>query len=182
MLKTRSILWSIAFTLALSSCSSCKKEEPQPDPLPPESQSGRMIVACRINNKSWVVDQSKTFPNKPILVDYDSSTKDFSIIVFKLLENNQTENLTIRLKNFDKIGEYPTIATNNGYSSTGYYRDINKCTYELFSEGKVTITKFDKVNKIIAGRFEFYSPAKVIGNNCKSNDLKITNGFFDVQY
>jgi hypothetical protein len=35
MMKPKFVFWSIAFVLALSSC---KKEEPQPEPLPPETK------------------------------------------------------------------------------------------------------------------------------------------------
>ena len=81
MMKPKFAFWGIAFVLALSSC---KKEEPKPDPLPPETQTGKMIMACKVNSQNWVVDESKVFPNKPFIVTYDSNKKTLFLLVYNL--------------------------------------------------------------------------------------------------
>jgi len=179
MLKPKSVFWSIAILLAFSSCK--KKEEPKPALLPAETQTGKMIAACRVNNQNWVVDESKVFPNKPFIVTYDSNKKSLFLLVYNK-QDGKTDILEITINGFEATGEYPLFVpntTNDKPHSAGTFVSNYQCTQYRFKQGKVRITKLDKTNKIISGKFEFTSP-EMTGEACK--EVKITEGFFDVKY
>ncbi|MFZ5972134.1 MAG: hypothetical protein ACOYXA_11125 [Bacteroidota bacterium] len=73
-------------------------------------------------------------------------------------------------------GEYPL--NNPPHFASEYFDGETQCRYESteFASGNLIITRFDKVNFIISGRFEL----RATHNGC--DDIVITDGRFDIKY
>ena len=93
----------------------------------------------------------------------DNSDMDIQVIIdiSQPLSINTTYSLTNTPVNL-------AIFVNNG---VGCYYD-----YPNTLDGSLSITNFDQTNFIVSGTFEF----STITNDCE--DIKITNGRFDLQY
>jgi hypothetical protein len=169
------ILLFIAFVF-----SQCKKEPVSPntdDGLPPATQTGANIFACKVNGQNWISKTGSSNLGGGIIND------SFFCIGSNPLTTNFLEAFEVRVNNYsssqyvytlsDTINQYAKFTTNNscfevtGGSGIGRGKSYN---------GVLTLTKVDNTNKILSGNFWF----NIKTDYCDT--IKVTNGRFDIRY
>ncbi len=180
MLTTISMKRILIVLLPLMALISCKKNV---DELPPASQTGANTFGAKVNGNLWAPQGFAGIPASNIL-----EAHIFGNVVVIKAQNfasspNETEfDMTI----FDVTGPgvYPlntNVTHPNGTSSYAYYVKRNFTPEDEWitsssHTGTVTITKFDAVNKIVSGTFEFSA-----GSLYNAGILAVTEGRFDLK-
>ena len=161
------VLLLLLTTFTLSCCNNDDDNPQNPlDQLPPETQTGANTFGCLINGEPFVI--SNTSQQTAI---YQGGFLQFGAKGIYMVVLNPIE-----------IGiNYQFMDLGQGQASAKYFKDPNPqlgCHYEYSDtyEGIVRFTKIDTVNYTISGTFEF----STVNENCE--DVKITNGRFDMQY
>jgi len=156
--------------LLLTPCSCEEEIKPltELEKLPIPTQEGKNTFGCLINGQAWRVTSTVN----------TSSVYQQGILVItgKIITPFQTMGIVIR--------ENSDVTTTGVYNLTEIpYREASirysdECDFfeENTLSGTLTITKFDKVNYIISGTFEFTTAL----NGCDT--LRITDGRFDIKY
>lgn len=161
---------------------------PAPDPLsllPPETQTGARTFGCLVNGQAYTtvtsIQSNGDWQNINDIFISGSTRKDaefngdsFSIgmLLHGTLQTGLTQ--TFKLVSTDILSnKIYNVFTASATSLTG------PCDYrgKYIKTGQVTLTKFDGVARIAAGRFAFtlYQPG-----GCDT--LHVTNGRFDVKF
>lgn len=160
---------------ALFAASQCKKDKPKSDNpygLPNATQTGQGIFASLINGQPWISKKGSYYTGASVYPDSIGvsgccgSGVYFQSLGF-VIKGSITESTKIYLD------------LNNGYfildsdhdcdgNNTGYIR--------YFGKGSVTITKFNKEEKLLSGKFDCI----IAFPDCDT--LKITEGRFDHRY
>lgn len=151
------LLLAFLFTTGMQ----CKKtsETIKEDNLPAETQTGKGSFGCLVNGKVWL--PKGKFP-------YAGLTASIQFGGLNLIASQSNEGINVGIGNLNIEGDYQLSGQNAEYSvGTNFYKSV---------EGKLTITKYDKVNQIISGRFNF----KVKDLNGQTID--ISDGRFDLKY
>ena len=156
----------------------CDKSDPKPltelEKLPPATQEGKYTFGCLVNGKAFF-----TKSTLDVVAIYQQGT----LTLGGSIQNNRvSQSISMVLNEQSEIlttGEYTLNEPpflNAGYSK--YDEDGVGCyyLYEDTFTGTLIITKFDKVNYIISGLFEF----STVTTNCDT--LRITDGRFDIKY
>ena len=141
----------------------CKKtsDTTKEEVLPAETQTGADTFGCLVNGKVWL--PKGKFP-------YSGLTATIQFNGFQINASQGKQYIHIAKNDFKQIGEFPL----NSFDKDAAFidkEDEYKCT-----DGVLTITKYDKSNQIVSGRFWF---------NAKNNAgdiLAITAGRFDLRY
>lgn len=151
----------------------CDKENPKPktelEKLPPITQEGKNTFGCLVNGKAWLpetsIDVVAVYQSGVLSISGDNSIVDFQEIGMSLIEQDTPFT----------VDEYSLILP--PYQNARVIFSEN-CHYEsdVTLSGKLIISKFDKVNYIISGLFEFTTATP----NCDT--LNVTNGRFDIKY
>ena len=158
--------------------SSCKKEH-----LTKETQSGANTFSCKINGKVFI--PCEFFGNKPINVGYNINFTKVDLTAECILQD-PIKYVSIELNNFHGVGEYILSDSNNiydyeeVYSSNAYPGALTGKTYtsNLTRNGKVIITKDDRINFILSGTFEFTAA----NTHNISDNVTVSSGRFDVKF
>jgi len=147
--------------------------------LPPATQSGANTFGCLVNGVPWVPAGSNGTSN--LSIDYDPVINNgiFSIVAYRFnLSSNDQMIMGIRngLNSLNSQSEL-TLSSNSLYSISFNERChwFNQFT-DVSSNGTLTLKKFDRANRIIAGEFN----AKMFKAGCDT--IKITNGRFDFKF
>jgi hypothetical protein len=169
--------------LAVIFMSSCIKNlfKEEKEKLPDVTQTGAHTFGCKINGNIWIPNGvheiygtsiaalTASFcvePDRTHFYILISATKDY---------DSGPESLLIRI-NSDQAGTYIL----NGRPDPGYHYpssgSFGGAETDSLNTGKVTITKIDRINNIIAGTFEFTAFDKRNGNI-----YNITEGRFDAK-
>lgn len=157
---------------------SCKKEDPNPDKLPPATQSGENTFGCYVNGEVWLPKgRPSTFrSNLNIVYDPGHEGGTIDIRAYRTLNNDS------QVKGYMQIGS-SHIGSEGVYNLDNpeiyllVYRDSN-CYYnsseeDVYSEGKLEITRLDIGAGIVAGMFEF----TLAKQGCDT--IQVTKGRFD---
>ena len=97
-------------------------------------------------------------------------------ITAKAAEKDPHKYVIIELNNFHGVGEYLLSDNNNDCRYEEFYPD-NIYRSSLTKNGKVTITKDDRVNFILSGTFEFTT-----ANTTSPCDIvSISKGYFNIK-
>lgn len=178
--KTLLILLGIPFLLISSEC---KKHHTNPysdNGLPPATQTGANTFACRVNGEVWIVK-----PAFGISVISGGISNDTLGVLGTTLKKNSDfwGDLYIWIGYFDSskqkyslddsINSYIMYNTNKScFTRTGGYGVGNAKS----TDGELTLTRVDTVNKIISGTFWATIPTAYC------DTLHITQGRFDIDY
>ena len=182
-MKNFRFLHIIVLCLTLCSCESC--EEQEWDTLPPETQKGANTFGCYVNGELFV-GQVKGFIFPPA-----------GIPPLVAIFNHKTNRLSIHCEsnNGPWIGLdiYNPIENESDALTLGYFtpRGIRDCdNFGCDNCGRILITKFDTINRIVSGTFEFSGRCSEITFD-ESGDPKIlfigdstvqvTDGRFDIR-
>jgi hypothetical protein len=150
----------LLLSIGLSSMQCIKKyEEPKPT-LPAETQTGANTFGCLVNGEVWL-PKSKSF------ISGISTTIQVNILNIGAMRGN--ESIGIKIRDLDQKGDY-NLPSN---TSTGYTK--NEIEF-IPTKGIITITKYDKSNQIISGRFWFNA------ENSNGEIIHVTDGRFDLNY
>ena len=131
---------------------------------------------CKINDTSFAPGSDKVFGSPQLFGGYSNN---FSIvrITAKCTTVHPHKYVIIELNNFRGVGEYLLSDINNDCRYEEFYPD-NVYKSALTVNGKVTITKDDRVNFILSGTFEFSA-----GNSTNLSDIvSISKGYFDLKF
>jgi hypothetical protein len=161
----------------LSACEGCDKEDPKPltelEKLPPATQEGKYTFGCLVNGKALT--------NRTTL----ETVAIYQIGILQIGLSNETEpeqNIGISLTEQVTpltVGNYDLVLTSAARAVYSKYQDgMPLCLYfdTDILNGNLEITKFDKINYILSGLFEFTSV------NSQCDTLKVTDGRFDFKY
>ncbi|MCX6258682.1 MAG: DUF6252 family protein [Bacteroidia bacterium] len=168
-------------------------EEINSNKLPEVSQEGKNVFACYVNGSSWIANGNFYEPAESIGVN-DVFVHFNALKYIKDTEYSSHICWDIVINDFDSnsgIGTYIMSDENNGTSAHADYCNNTKnwlLAYQTNSiaTGKVIITKFDTINRIISGTFEFnafiYSHTFIDTSFIYTDTVKLTDGRFDFIY
>jgi hypothetical protein len=158
----------------------CKKDDDytSTSPLPPATQTGKNIFACKVDGKSFIHNEGS------INCFYQFIDGGY---YFGISGDNYSSNpVGISLGTINKtISEgdiYSLLSSDSGNAGGSVFfrtNDISGETAETSSEysGELHITKFDEVNQIVSGTFWFDVKHPVTGER-----VEIREGRFDAVY
>lgn len=172
----------IAIIAVFALCIGCNNDDNEPDnptdQLPPATQTGAQTFGCLINGEPFL---PKNFGQNRLNVFVQTINGNYYLGMISSSSDNQTIIVGATEVQDLKPGVYSLSDEEPGSFSASYKQVVNstesingKTTSE--SPGTITITKFDPVNFILSGNFEF----KVKDEN--NNLIKITDGRFDLIY
>jgi hypothetical protein len=176
-------LFILLFTTFALSC--CNKEDNPTIPvselskLPPATQTGAQTFGCLINGKAFVPPKFGTnapsafyqFVAGAYTLGINASSgggSELKSILIGALDVPAIGTNIYQLKSEESGNFLSKYLIGGGITFSGVTSDSNP--------GVITITRFDPTNFIISGTFEF----TVLDDN--GNEIKITNGRFDMQY
>ncbi|MDR2886830.1 MAG: hypothetical protein LBV26_02335 [Bacteroidales bacterium] len=172
ILKLAAIL--LLFTVVSHSC-----EKKDPDKLPPETQEGKNTFGCYINDILFV--RIRKYRNPFAVYDKETNSLFFGC-------DRGTPNVAIYIEN-PRESEYNQFTS--GYvSHSGTESGYDGCWYFVGENtGHVFITKFDTINRIVSGTFEFsarcsassYRPDGLI-TYAGDSTVHVSNGRFDIKF
>jgi len=167
--------------LNLSTCTGCKEKEWTT--LPPETQTGANTFGCYIDGELFVKVHSLF--GKILTVNYNTESDKLYINLWGTVNGKDASG------NINMVIDTPIEGSTQKFSNA-YYRSaqgtpyppnqdqskpIQVCyIYGTNNSGTCTITKFDTIQKIVSGQFQF------VGFCIDStNTKKITQGRFDLK-
>ena len=140
-----------------------------------ELPKGYNSFYCKINGESFIPGSDRIYGSPQL---YGVYSNNFSVvrITAKCTETDPHKYVIIELNNFNGIGEYLLSDIINNCRYEEFYPD-NIYRSALTRNGKITITKDDRVNFILSGTFEF------TGSNTTnlSDTVNISKGYFNIK-
>ncbi len=156
--------------------SQCKNDDDNKTPLapidqlPPPTREGKNKFGCLVNGRAWVPrttsDMVAIYQQGVLQIGAGLDTPDESLSLV-LNEDNLSINNKYILNNPPEAGaEFIRIT------------ESKICWYELENtlEGYLILTRFDNINYIISGEFEFTT----VNTDCDT--IRVTDGRFDIKY
>ena len=180
-LKSFSIYLLLSFILFTGM--KCKKEEIGIEALPPITQEGKNTFGFLLNGEVWVpYSRCRTFndPCRKISARYGFPDAEEFGIGFQFAREREKANKSSALTIYNLIGANITSLGNKidsiGVNFRGENSFGNTDDYSRLQPGsKFIITKFDTVNRIISGEFEF-----ILNEDSGSGkQIILKNGRFD---
>lgn len=146
--------------------------------LPPATQTGEMTFGCLVNDELFIPD---AIGNSRIKAFYQFVDGDYTLSISARNREKDYRTISVVAKDVEDFAEgtYNLIEENSGNFFGRYMIEGGLDLYTTTTSddpGTLNITKFDKVNGIISGTFEF----TILDND--GNTIKITNGRFDLLY
>jgi hypothetical protein len=158
--------------------SSCKKLQ-----LTRATEKGANTFSCIIGGKVFKTCFGGLFSDPPLTAYAGGSgTLNGGIIQVATInaacnEKMPYKDFYIELRNFHGVGSYLLSDSNNYCSYEERYPDKRYVTTAI-SSGKVTITKDDRTNYILSGKFE----GTLVNRDTPSDQIVIKSGRFDIKY
>jgi hypothetical protein len=180
-MKPQSFLYVLFFLFfSFASCKKHKTDTPV-DQLPPATQEGKHTLGFLLNGEPWTPKGwSGGTTNLSLYYDPSYHGGTFNITTYRQLSQDDKQTFGIATDSFQAVGTF--FLNHNSNLKVGFDDRIKSCTItpfdtSIYREGKLVITKFDKINQIISGTFDF----KLFNSNC-GDTIKITNGRFDMKF
>ena len=185
----------VCLVLVLSAAK-CKKDNEEPG-LPPATETGEDVFACKINGEIWesyyapipiTVMFMPGLYNIPRLSISYNKYGAFSIIARRNTGHKSEEprsDFSLRIEEgvFGE-GEY---LFNMPKDKAVYYIEgsdsTSSCSWVIDSliNGKLTITRYDTVENIFSGRFYFTANLSSSSEDCNNEIIEVTEGRFDIK-
>ena len=172
-MKILKVLLVITFFSGLILVQSCKKDSG----LTKATQNGANTFSCKINDKVFIPKVSLFGPS-PIFAQVVPSGSLSNLTILTTNPDSPVQHVEIFINTFNGPGTYQVKTTDYSYCEYQINYFTGYLTYSTVGTdiGSVTITKYDTVNKIISGTFDF-----TVYNTKNKNDLiSITKGRFDI--
>ena len=152
-----------------------KNEEPT---LPPATQSGKGTFGCKVNGEVWVPEAPPNFTE----LNADYYKNEFFVSAFRHVQDKNIDSdisIHIRDSGWRGVGHYHLSSRykTNWFALYGN----NNCDYhtDTLNTGKLIITHFDSIKRIVSGRFHF--TAVLEQGNCEKDTFQVTDGRFDIK-
>ncbi len=160
---------------------SCKKEIKE---LPGNTQTGANTFGAKINGEFWAPQGFGPIPANDIL-EAAALGDDIRINARNFASSPNETEFAFYIQNVLAPGTYslntfashPTTATSYAYYVKRRLTPISEWVTSASKTGSVTITKIDRVAKIVSGTFEFTATPLVAGDA----PLVVTEGRFDIK-
>lgn len=169
-------------TICTFSSSSCKKETPNPNNLPPTTQTGANTLGFLLNGQPWKPEGFNGTANLSLYYDPNFRGGVFNIYCYKQPINSTVDQIfSIASDSIQQIGRL-TFGMKNfvvGYGDAKFPTcqfDTSDSSNKVKTSGYCDITKLDKINHIMSGQFTF----TLIRSGCDT--IKITEGRFGLKY
>jgi hypothetical protein len=178
-MKHISIL-SLAFLLIITAGTNCKKNNVESG-LPPATQEGKNTCGFLVNGKVWLPRGDNGYPNLSCSYDETFMGGAFNINGYRY-ESDLRSTFAVSGRDIVGTGIYKL---NMNFDRSTYFSidptNSTYCVYEWYDtipnhNAFLTITKLDKVNRIVAGTFEFAH----LKQGC--HEVRITKGRFDMKF
>jgi len=173
------LLLSIIYFFCFSGCR--KKNINDIQGLPPATQQGKHTLGFLLNGEPWIPKGFNGTSN--LTIDLDPGIDDgiFTISSYRILSGTNREYFGFGIKdslNFITSGKSFQLGVGTLF---GVYFSYPDCMLDYFDSaivrtGSMTISKYDKQNRIISGTFN----ATLVKAGCK--EIKITEGRFDMKF
>ncbi len=182
-MTTKHYLLGGILLLAFATLSSCKKEFSD---LPAATQTGENTFGCKVNGENWGPAKFGVVPATNLVEAFLSSPESVRIRVRNFSAEPTETVMEIQVSGLnDHINVYPINQTFSTFPTAVSYGYMIKTRINTLDEwqssasntGSITVTKFDRTNKILSGTFEF-SAASTMGGQT----INVTDGRFDVKY
>lgn len=177
-MKTIKLILPLLLLLATN----CKNDDDAPtnpiDKLPPATQTGEQTFGCLINGEAFIPD---SFGSGRPNAFYQFVDGAYTLVVRSSRGGGSMESVGLSGIDIEPISENLfLLASENSGNFTGIYLIGGGITLDTTTKdnnpGTLIITNFDEENFIISGTFEF----TVLDDD--NNEIKITEGRFDVKY
>ena len=159
--------------MLFNTCTLKKDLEP---PYPEFTTEGKGVAACKINGKEWIVENHGVIGG-----EYFRSQYHLSISFEHSIKNTYQDGFDIELSQSKPITENSYVLNNdngtNNYATGMYTVFLNYYNTDNIYDGNLEIIKFDTINKIVSGKFNFQAK-----NTKTSEVLNITDGEFDCKF
>lgn len=163
----------------------CRKEKPANSNdnnipgLPPATQIGANTLGFLLNGVPWTPQG----PNN-LSIDYDPGFNDgiLGIVAYRKVLNTDNSVFSFGIQDSLNFMTFPkSLAISKSSLAQFSFTDKFYCErihYDtiIFRSGELTITLFDRANRIVAGKFN-----TTLFNPSCSDTIKITNGRFDIK-
>jgi len=175
MKKINKFLMSASLLLFLSSFSSCKKEDL--NVLPQETQTGANTFGCMLNGQLYLGGYFPITGAIPLSAAYISKSKKIIIDAYGKINNKAAGTMYFEINNpVQGTTQNLSLAYYSPHTSSDYFY------YLAFNETGVYLTKFDTINKIVSGNFNFLGRSADPLFHFSGNDsIQITQGRFDIK-
>ncbi len=173
-----------AFLILTVFCfSKCKKDRPDSNGLPAATQEGKNTLGFLLNGQPWKPEGFSGVGN--LSIDYDQGINNgtLGIIAYRTLSSSDKTQFglgitdSVNFKNAPFTLNVKKKSLANFLYSTKNYCDIVHSDTTIYEDGSITITKLDRVNRIISGTFQGLLYKQLCGDT-----MKITQGRFDMKY
>ena len=165
--------------LILFTLSQCKKDDASPQ-LPPDTISGAMTFGCQIDGRVFVPRNGRGQPGLEVqYVDLGPGKGGGYYLNISATDwrPNPVEGVSITADSLlvEEGRTYPFTTAKGGprafYEVGPQYQKLDQDT------GELTITRFDRQQRILSGRFHF------VGTNIATGkQVSVTDGRFDVRF
>lgn len=167
----------ILLIIIFSSISSCRDRDQNPNVLPEATQSGKNTGGALVDGKIWVAkDEYPTLNGGGVNATiYEHANDEYKLkIVFRQVDNLDNRIVIYLADSYEITNKTYVLDENN---VAGYEKGLeNNYITNVDNTGFITITKFDKTNKIVSGTFSFKA------KNGDGKTVTITDGRFDKRF
>lgn len=183
----------LCLCLAAALLAACKKEEADPNGLPPATQEGKNTGGFLLNGQPWLPAKNPSLPGtSPVGANWISRInrggKALQIILERHPSSNDYTALNFIFSDVRHAGTFnlnqdidPVVISGSRppYALYSMYQPIPKRLFYTGSaaRGQIIITRFDTVARVVAGTFE----AK-LKEDRGPDSLSITQGRFDLKF
>jgi hypothetical protein len=156
----------------------CRKHHTDSNGLPPATQEGKNTLGFLLNGQPWTPQGFNGTANLSIDVDFSFNQGIFGISAYRL---SSGEHIGFGIEDSLNFVSFPNAFSLGKQTLYQFGFIANNCFIDyydtsVYREGSLTITKLDKINRIISGTFSatLYKPG--------CDTIKITDGRFDMKY
>ena len=176
----KNILFLALLPLALAGC---KKDI---DELPEPTQTGANTFGARLNGEFWVPRGFGIAPTGPTLEARYSGDNSVFINASDFSSSPTETEFEIYLRNVtgpgtyllnQNTGRFPAQTASYGYYERRRIRPLSTYITSATLGGRVEVARFDPINHIISGTFEF----QVAEKDHPDDIIAVTEGRFDVK-
>lgn len=178
--------------LLLLGLTTCKKDDTDPNGLPPATQEGKNTAGFLLNGQMWL---PKTSPlnagNSPVGATYGPYTQGvlrLSINLYRYQDDKNSQGINLNITRIRQSGLFQLNQSIDPFVISGprphhgLYSIISPTPKRSFytgddAYGQVIITRFDTVARVVSGTFE----AKMREDGGRDS-LSITQGRFDIKF
>lgn len=176
----KNLLLALVVVLGFTACSKDVEE------LPPATQTGANTFGARVKGELWMPQGFGVVPTAPILEARYGGNNAVFINARNFGSSPDESEIEIYLQNItgpgvfllnQATGVYPNNSASYAYYVERRIRPENEWITNASYTGRVEVTRFDTVNHIISGTFEF----QAINMYGTPEPISITEGRFDVK-